>query len=209
MTLGDAYRLFATKPTARVLGSVVAGLAAARVALGEFTWLDLVVVAAILGLEPFTEWLIHVHLLHYKPKSIGGRTLDPLIARKHRAHHADPKDLDLVFIPLSVLWFALAVGLVVPLLVADTTAGAVTVSLASLGMLLVYEWTHFLIHSDYRPKSAFYRRLWRTHRWHHYRNENYWFGVTMHTGDRVLRTYPHRDAVPLSDTARTLAVTER
>ena len=73
-------------------------------------------------------------------------------------------------------------------------------------MFLAYEWTHYLIHSAYRPRSRLYRGIWRAHRLHHYRNERYWFGVTMHQADRILRTYPDKDAVPLSATARTLGV---
>ena len=73
-------------------------------------------------------------------------------------------------------------------------------------MLSAYEWTHFLIHSSYRPRHRVYRSMWRAHRLHHFRNENYWFGVTMHLGDRVLGTFPARDEVPVSQTSRTLGV---
>jgi hypothetical protein len=204
--LGDAARVFATKPTARVLAIVVLGVLVLRLALGGWTWRDLIVAGGILAFEPFTEWLIHVHLLHQLPRRVLGRDIDLLVSRKHRAHHADPKDLDLVFVPMPVIWLALVIGAVVPLLLAPTVRVAVTASLTSFAMLLTYEWTHYLIHSPYRPKRSLFRRLWRTHRWHHYRNEHYWFGVTMHTGDRVLRTYPDRDEVDLSPTARTLAV---
>jgi hypothetical protein len=43
---------------------------------------------------------------------------------------------------------------------------------------------------------------------HHYRNEKYWFGVTIHLADHVLRTFPHKEEVPVSATAFTLGVTE-
>jgi sterol desaturase/sphingolipid hydroxylase (fatty acid hydroxylase superfamily) len=69
---------------------------------------------------------------------------------------------------------------------------------------LAYEWTHFLIHTSYAPRGAVYRNLWRLHRLHHYKNEDYWFGVTGHLGDRVLGTAPDPKDVPLSPTARTL-----
>jgi len=75
----------------------------------------------------------------------------------------------------------------------------------SYAMLLTYEWTHFLIHSTYVPRSRYYRYIWRAHRLHHYKNEKYWFGVTVHLADHVLRTFPQRDAVETSPTARTLA----
>ena len=92
----------------------------------------------------------------------------------------------------------LACVIFAPLGVATGFAAAAILSLG-------YEWTHYLIHTDYAPKTRFYRSLWRGHRLHHYRNENYWFGVTNHFGDRVLGTNPAKDAVPVSPTARTLA----
>ena len=68
-----------------------------------------------------------------------------------------------------------------------------------------YEWTHLLIHSAYRPRTSYYRRLARNHRLHHHRNERYWFGVTTNLGDRVFGTLPPTaDAVPPSDSTRTL-----
>jgi sterol desaturase/sphingolipid hydroxylase (fatty acid hydroxylase superfamily) len=83
---------------------------------------------------------------------------------------------------------------------------ALTGIATAYAMLTTYEWTHFLIHSPYRPRHRPYRTIWRAHRLHHFRNEHYWFGVTVHLADRVLRTYPEREDVPLSPTARTLGV---
>jgi hypothetical protein len=48
--------------------------------------------------------------------------------------------------------------------------------------------------------------LWRYHRLHHFKNEHYWQGVTMHLGDRVLGTLPDHTKVPTSPTCRTLGV---
>jgi sterol desaturase/sphingolipid hydroxylase (fatty acid hydroxylase superfamily) len=73
-------------------------------------------------------------------------------------------------------------------------------------MLFAYEWTHYLIHTSYRPKRRFYRYIWRAHRLHHFKNEHYWFGVTVHLADHVLRTFPAKEAVETSPTARTLGV---
>lgn len=70
---------------------------------------------------------------------------------------------------------------------------------------LVYEWTHYLIHTDYKPKTAVYRSIWRNHRNHHYKNEHYWFTVTSSgTADRVLQTYPDPAAVENSPTVKNL-----
>ncbi len=69
----------------------------------------------------------------------------------------------------------------------------------------VYEWTHYLIHSDYKPKTRVYRAIWRNHRQHHYKNEHYWFTVTSSgTADRVLGTYPDPAARATSPTAKNL-----
>jgi sterol desaturase/sphingolipid hydroxylase (fatty acid hydroxylase superfamily) len=147
-------------------------------------------------------------MLHWKPRQVMGRRIDPLIARKHRAHHRDPKDAELVFVPMPVLLPAVTVGAALYLLLLPTMRLGVTTMAAAYTMFLVYEWTHFLIHSTYRPKTRVYRYVWRAHRLHHYRNERYWFGVTMHLADHVLGTFPEKDAVPASDTARTLGVAE-
>ena len=196
MTLQEARRLFATKPTARILAGYVVLTAAARAVVGRWSWIDAVIIAAVLAAEPFTEWLIHVFVLHSRR--------DISIARKHRAHHADPRDLDILFIPLGVVAAAPLLGVGLPLLARAGLAHALTYGLVGFSMLLAYEWTHFLIHTTYQPRSSTYRRIWRAHRWHHFRNEHYWFGVTIHTADRLLGTYPAKDDVPLSPTARNL-----
>ena len=46
----------------------------------------------------------------------------------------------------------------------------------------------------------------RNHRLHHFKNEHYWFGVTMLGADRLLRTAPQAEDVERSPTARTLGV---
>jgi len=160
---------------------------------------------AIVAAQPFTEWLIHVFVLHFKPRRLGPLAIDPGVARKHRAHHGDPKDLVLVFVPLPSL--ALLIGGVAAVaLVALPLGEALTALVAAYAMLLAYEWTHYLIHSSSRPRDRPYRYVWRAHRNHHFRNEHYWFGVTMHVADHVLGTFPDKSAVGLSPTARTLGV---
>jgi sterol desaturase/sphingolipid hydroxylase (fatty acid hydroxylase superfamily) len=70
---------------------------------------------------------------------------------------------------------------------------------------VAYEWSHYLIHSDYKPKTRVYRAIWRNHRNHHYKNEHYWFTVTSSgTADRVLGTYPDPSTVAASPTAKNL-----
>jgi sterol desaturase/sphingolipid hydroxylase (fatty acid hydroxylase superfamily) len=100
-------------------------------------------------------------------------------------------------------------GLAAVLLLALPLSRGLSALLAAYGVLFAYEWTHFLIHSSYRPQHRPYRSVWRAHRNHHFRNEHYWFGVTMHLADHVLGTFPDRSEVEVSLTARTLGVETR
>jgi len=208
--LRRALRTFAAQPSPRILAAALGGAVSLRVALGHPGWWDLIPPAAVVALQPFTEWVIHVFVLHFRPRVLLGWRLDPMVARAHRAHHADPRNLALVFIPLPAL-SGLLVGTaalaILPLAAAQGLVGlarGVSGTIGAFGMALVYEWTHYLIHSAYRPRHSVYRAIWRAHRNHHFRNERYWFGVTMHLADRVFRTYPDPHSVERSPTARTL-----
>jgi hypothetical protein len=205
-SLGESARVFVRYPSVRLLAPLVAATWALRLWLGGWHWTDALPPLVILALEPFTEWVVHVSLLHWRPRRVWRWTLDPLAARKHRAHHADPRDLGLVFVPMPVLVVSVVTGAVLYALVLPTARLAVTTAASAYTMLFAYEWTHYLIHTSYRPKTRAYRYVWRAHRLHHFRNERYWFGVTMHLADHVLGTFPEKDAVPVSPTARTLGV---
>ncbi len=205
MTLRGAARTFFAQRSPQLITATLAATVVARVAVGRWSWWDLLAPAILIAVQPFTEWNIHVFLLHFKPRRLRGRTIDPLVSRKHRAHHADPKDLGLVFIPLPALLpliGGLALGFLLPLPLSRGLSALV----GAYVMLFTYEWTHYLIHSSYRPRHALYRYVWRAHRNHHFRNEHYWFGVTMHLADHVLGTFPQKTAVEVSPTARTLGV---
>jgi sterol desaturase/sphingolipid hydroxylase (fatty acid hydroxylase superfamily) len=203
LPLSAAAREFTRHLTPWLLAAAVVGTWSWRALTGGLGWADLAVVAAYLALFPLIEWVLHTSLLHWRPRALGPVTIDPLVARKHREHHADPDDLELIFIPRSALLTAgVVVAVIAWLLPAplDATFAAVAVSLG-----LVYEWVHYLVHTDYRPRSAAYRAIWRHHRLHHYKNENYWFTVTTtNTADRLLGTQPAANEVPTSATARDL-----
>jgi hypothetical protein len=206
LTLGHAARIFLGTFSARFLGPIVLGAAALRLVLGGWRWWDLGIVAIILGAQPFTEWIVHVTVLHWQPRRLGSLTIDPLSARRHRLHHADPKILRHVLVPRQIMVATCVIEVGVFWLITPTWRLAVTGLATAYAMYLSYEWIHFLIHSSYRPKGWYFRYVYRAHRLHHYRNEKYWFGVTMHLADHVLRTFPDKDDVPVSETAFTLGV---
>jgi len=214
LTLLDCARAFARFRSPQVLAAFLVAFLALRAAVGGWSWMDLAIAALLVAAQPFTEWLIHVGLLHTKPREIGGRTIDLPTARAHRWHHRKPTVLEAVLIPGSLI-----AGFLVPvlfvmwllswpwtLLGGDHVALWLTLMIVSVVLTGVYEWCHFLIHTPYRPKTRYYRSIWRSHRLHHFKNEHYWFGVSSDAADRVLGTSPDHRTVPKSETVKTLGV---
>jgi sterol desaturase/sphingolipid hydroxylase (fatty acid hydroxylase superfamily) len=208
-TLRNAGTEFWKHPSPWVIGTILVSALTARMVVGDWRLSDALVPVVMLALFPFFEWVVHVFVLHWRPKTFGGLTIDPVLAREHRRHHVDPRDIPAIFIPWrALLWAApLAVGtalLAFPQLNLGLTFLAVLMILG-----LGYEWTHYLIHSDYKPKTQLYRAIWRNHRQHHFKNEHYWFTVTSSgTADRVLGTYPDLASIETSPTARNLYAME-
>ena len=175
-----------------------------RLAEGDWRLSDLWGPVALVALFPVMEWVIHVFILHWRPRRVAGVNVDSELARDHRRHHADPRDIPLVFIPWRSLIGVIIGDFAISLFAFPRLGQGLTFLVAVALTGLLYEWTHYLIHSDYRPRTRFYKAVWRNHRLHHYKNEHYWFGVTSTVGDHLLRTAPDQTSVPRSDTARTL-----
>jgi hypothetical protein len=179
VTFGKAVQTFSGRPTARLLAGALVLAVAGRVARGGLGLRDLLTLAAVALAQPFVEWLVHVYVLHARPFTLRGRVVD--VGASHRLHHADPRDLAHVFVDVRFLVATFALDALLferwPTLVVAILAGT-----------LAYEWTHYLIHTDYHPRSAAYRRIRTLHLRHHYKDETAWFGVTSHLADRVLRT---------------------
>jgi hypothetical protein len=213
ISLSDCLRAFLRQPSPPYLLGAVAVVLTLRLAQGSWSWRDAVMAAGLVAITPFVEWLIHVYLLHAPPINLRGRRVEMLTAREHRAHHEAPAVLDGVLLPVygvliflamiaAVNWLAsFGVELV---LGGPRLAYATTGVLVSFAILAAYEWTHFLIHTPYKPRGRYFKAIWRNHRLHHFKNERYWFGVTSTIGDRVIGTLPDQRSVPRSATARSL-----
>jgi hypothetical protein len=196
-----ALRRFWSHPSPLWISAFLLICGVSRIALGNFSWVDALLAFLVLAYFPINEWLIHVLMLHWKPRRIFGRTLDFYLPVTHRRHHADPWNLRWVFIPRHV--HRLVAPLIALLLWAfwPWREPLLTVLTVYLLLGLHYEWVHFLAHIPWCPRrgvlGAYYQRRVREHRYHHFRNENYWWGVSMGLGDRLFGTAP-----PVEDTRR-------
>jgi hypothetical protein len=208
-SLGQAWRQFWRHPSPWLIGSFLVGAVAYRSTLHTFSPFELVGPAALVAFFPVIEWVIHVVILHWRPRRVGGVPVDTLLARKHREHHADPRVIPLVFIPWQVELWLLPSFVAVAVFAFPSEAAGATFLLAAVALMFNYEWVHYLVHSDYRPRSRAFRAVWRNHRLHHYKNEHYWFTVTTAgTADRLFGTGPDSGDVETSKTVRQLHALE-
>ncbi|HYG94465.1 MAG TPA: sterol desaturase family protein [Nocardioides sp.] len=208
-SLGEVFGAFWRHPSPYLLGTCLAAAITGRIVAGAGSWWELAIPVGLVAVMPVVEWVIHVCILHWKPRRVAGLTIDPLLSRKHRAHHRDPREIPLVFIPWQAqLWLAPAwAGLA--WLVTPTWTAMFTLLVSIYALKSGYEWTHYLLHSDYRPRSRWFRAIWRNHRLHHYKSEHYWFTVTTAgTADRLFGTNPDPSTVPTSPTVRALHALE-
>lgn len=206
VTLGDAFVEFWRHPSPWLISTSGTAAIWARLEYADWRVTDALVPLVLLATFPVVEWLIHVFILHWRPRRVAGVLLDTELASKHRLHHRDPRNVPLVFIPWRSLVGVIAgLWLVAALAFPRFELGLTYVAcVAVIG--LVYEWMHYLIHGDYVPRGRVYKAIWKAHRLHHYRNERYWFTVTTtNTADRLFGTQPADPAsVPRSPTAKDL-----
>lgn len=203
-TLRQAAPIFFTHGSPRILLAAVTIAVLVRFELGNWSWWDLLPAAGIALFWPIQEWLIHVYILHFKPVKLFGRTIDFPVPRKHRAHHRDPWNYDILFIPMHSFLYSLPLLVLLWRSITPTWALACTGLAVHLLLALHYEVIHFLIHTRVQPRTRLYQQLWRNHRLHHFKSEHYWYGVTRTEGDWLLRTAPLPKDVATSSTCRAL-----
>ncbi|WP_164670879.1 sterol desaturase family protein [Virgibacillus doumboii] len=163
------------------------------------TWVTIVI-----GMAGYatSEYMIHRFLFHMKtPKS---PFLLKIIKRLHFDHHVDPSDLSLLFLPI---WFSLPNFFIASLIFYLITANLqLTIAFLAgvMGYFLYYEWKHYVAHKPIKPRTKMGKKIKKAHLWHHFKNENYWFGVTHTSADKTLGTYRDHKQVEKSETARNL-----
>lgn len=205
-TLRQSVKVYFQHRTPQILaGLTVTGLTV-RAFLGDFQAAELLAPVVAAGTWPFIEWGLHKYILHIKPFEVFGREFDPYFAARHRRHHLNPSYYPDVFLPKRVVLGAYAVLGAATWLVSNDPRWVATVLASSAVVTMIYEWTHYITHSDYPPKSKFARRIWRNHRMHHYRNEYHWYSFTVPPLDEWFGTGGEPNDVEPSETVRTLGV---
>jgi len=202
-TLAQVIRVFFRHQTPMLILVLAAGAAALRLSAGAIRASEALFVPIVALYWPVQEWAAHRFILHLRPRTWHGVQVDPYFARRHRRHHQNPAHFPDVFLPVGVVVGAFVVFFATVWALAGAALAASTLTLVSLAALL-YEWTHFLAHTDYFSHGAWACRIVRNHRLHHYRNEQRWYGFTVPYLDDWLGTGGEASQVPRSATTRTL-----
>ncbi len=179
---------FLRSPTAWIIAPSAAAMTVLRLRKGRLHAADAVVVAGMVGGRSAIEWVLHRWVLHLPPITIGGTPREMHPARAHQRHHDcpdDPTTVPIGPIGTAVLVAGISVGALPGLPRHDLRLTAAT---TGFGLVLAYEWTHFLLHAPYQPRSAWFTSVRRHHRRHHHADATTWFGITGHSFDRLVGT---------------------
>ena len=196
-TLSEAWREFWKHPSPWMIGVTLVAALTGRIIIGDWQITDALVPAVMLAVFPFFEWIVHVFILHWRPRHIGALTIDPLLAREHRKHHVNPRRHSAHLhtgqgpgVGAAARRCHCAAG------IPSTWAGSYLprVRYRALACLRVDPLSH---PQRLQAEIQCYKAIWRNHRQHHFKNEHFWYTVTSSgTADRVLGTYPDPAAVP-------------
>ncbi len=122
--------------------------------------------------------------------------------RLHFGHHEDPNNIKLIFAPVSASLLLFAKFFILSYVLSLFNIGvALTFTFFVVLYYLHYEWMHLAHHiPGYKHIFPWSEKLKQAHLFHHYRNENYWWGITNSLGDIILGTYPDYKEVEMSKT---------
>jgi 4-hydroxysphinganine ceramide fatty acyl 2-hydroxylase len=149
-----------------------------------------------------SEYLTHRFVLHMKPPK--HPYLLKLMKRLHYDHHTYPNELEFLFLPLWYSFPQMVLISFITYIVSHQFAYALAMYAGLSMSLLYYEWTHYVAHRPIQPRTSWGKWMKKIHIWHHYKNENYWFGVTNPSLDVMFGTFKNEKDVPRSETAKQL-----
>jgi len=146
----------------------------------------------------FFEYELHKNIFHMQPKNYYTRILHFLL---HGYHHIAPMDhLRLTFppVPAAIIGFLIYVfcGLIfLPLSLGLSIMGAI------ISGYIYYDLTHYYLHHA-PPQFFLAKELKIHHLYHHYKDEQYNFGISMWLFDKLNNTY---DPVMMMERRRRMA----
>ncbi|NLP52382.1 sterol desaturase family protein [Bacillus sp. RO1] len=195
------YREFFLFPDITILMLLIVASMGWQVWSG-LTWGALAVFAFGMLTFMFSEYLTHRFVFHLKPPK--HPFLLKMLKRLHYDHHTHPNDLHLLFLPL---WYSLpnlSVLAVIFYLIAGSWGLTVAFASGLMMMLFLYEWKHYVAHRPIKPRTKFGKWVKKTHILHHYKNENFWYGVSTPFVDVLFGTLKNEKDVETSKTAKDL-----
>jgi MFS family permease len=176
----------------RLYTVLLAGCLALRFHLG-WSWLDVLIIAGLISLRGILEWVLHAYFWHARRLPLLGRVVNPLTVL-HARHHKNPVDTEaLLFSGPSVLVVFVLMMLSLTLALPSFSL-ALTVSIASLAILMIHEFYHVVAHSDIEPRSVLLRPAVLCHRAHHYIDASVCMGVSSILGDKLFGTYRQHES---------------
>ncbi|MBE4906921.1 sterol desaturase family protein [Bacillus luteolus] len=193
----DFFLHFDILAMACIFLGVVGSLLTMELTLSVFLYITIGIITYM-----FSEYLTHRFVFHIKaPKNA---LFLKLIKRLHYDHHKKPNDLKLLFLPI---WYSLPSLFTLSLIffiITGSVVATLSFTVGILFMFFVYEWKHYVAHRPFKPKTRFGKWLKKTHVLHHYKNENYWYGVSTPFVDVLFGTLKDEKNVETSQTAKDL-----
>jgi len=161
-------------------------------------------VFGLVGLLIFSISEYSTHRFFFHRKAPKNKFFLKVLQRLHYDHHQYPNQLNLLFMPIWYSTPQFAVITFIIYLITNSLPNAISVAVGLMVMLLLYEWRHFKAHQPGKAKTKYGNWLKKTHLLHHYKNENYWFGVTNPFVDVLFGTLKDEKEVGKSQTARNI-----
>jgi len=129
------------------------------------------------------EYTLHRYLFHFFPKTPFQQRAQFLF---HGVHHQYPNDKDRLVMPVALsLFIAMVVFIVLNAIFGLLVWGFY--SGFAVGYVM-YDMMHYSIHHIRTPKSNMFKKLWKHHLDHHYRDTNKAYGVSTVLWDQVFST---------------------
>lgn len=126
------------------------------------------------------EYVLHRYVFHFFPE---GKFQERVQFLFHGVHHQYANDKDRLVMPVTLsLLIAVATFLLFKAIFGQQVWGFFAGF--ALGYL-AYDMTHYCIHHVKTPQNAYFKKLWKHHMDHHYRDTNKGYGVSSALWDHV------------------------